>query len=186
VEVCPVRWNIVLSAVLTASGFVAPRAAADPVRVQSGFVVTNEDPTQSFGLDFGLVGEGFSFVGEDTDSFEYLAGFSPSAPPFHLRFSGVPDPSSNSSCPGCLYADEFQFLFRPLDSPGSEAFTMSAVLMGTLPGAGSPAITAEVAGRGTMQVGGSSLRFFFEADPAPVPEPSTLFLVATGLQRRGL
>ena len=52
--------------------------------------------------------------------------------------------------------------------------------MGTPPNAGSPAITAELVGRGTLDVGVSNVHFAFEADPAPVPEPSTLFLLATG------
>jgi len=48
------------------------RATADPLQIQSGFVFISADPTQSFGLDFGLFGSGFSFLGEDTTNFDHF------------------------------------------------------------------------------------------------------------------
>jgi hypothetical protein len=172
------RCTLALAAVLSVSALATTPAAADPVRIESGFMFVNDDPTQSFGLDFGFFAEGFTFVGEDTDSFDYLTGFSPSASSFLLRFSGVPDPSSNSSCPGCSYAGEFLFRFGAVTS-GVASFAMSGVLMGTRPD--STLLTAELFGRGSMRVGERSVLFAFDADPAPVPEPSSFVLAAAGV-----
>jgi hypothetical protein len=175
------RFKIVwFTAVLLAlHAFTASRVWADPLRIQSGFVFLSEGGIQSFGLDFGLNGDGFVFVGEDTDTFDYLADFSPSESPFRLRFSGVPDPSSNSSCLGCDYTGDFLFRFMPFTGSSSSAFTMSGLLTGFAAGSAQPTITAELVGRGRMTAGDNVL-FQFEADAAPIPEPSTLLLLGTG------
>ena len=172
-----ITWLIAV--VVALQTFTASRVSADPLRIQSGFLFLSDGGVQSFGLDFSLNGEGFAFVGEDTDTFDYLSDFSFSEPPFRLRFSGVPDPSSNSSCPGCDYTGDFLFQFTP-NPTGPSPFTMSGLLTGFAAGSTQPAITADLAGHGRMGAGGESVLFQFEADAAPVPEPSTLLLLGTG------
>ena len=170
-----------LSAVLlTLQAFTASRLSADPLRIQTGFVFVDQDPGRSFRLDFVLMGDGFSFLGEDTRAVDYFSDFSPSETPFRLRFSGVPDPASNSSCPGCDYAGDFLFRFTPLTGIGVSPFTMSGMLSGFAAGSTQPTITAELVGRGRMLTGDDNVLFQFEADAAPIPEPSTLLLLGTG------
>jgi hypothetical protein len=174
------RPLLLTAALVSILAVTAPAVSADPLQIQSGFVFLDGAPARSFGLDFGFMGAGFAFLGEDTDTFDYFPQFSSSESPFRLRFSGVPDPAT-SSCPGCEYTGDFVFRFETLSGVGTSPFSMTGVLSGFAGGSTTPRIVAELTGSGTMHSNEESVLFAFEAEAAPpVPEPSTLLLIGSG------
>ena len=153
-------------------------AVADPVRVASGFLFVSNDQIQSFGLDFGLHGDGFSFLGEYGHSRDYLIGFAPEY--FRLRFSPA---DALSACAECsAYGGDF--VFRALDPPSSSSwrpFTFEGQLDEYLPGSSAPDFRHALTGIGRMTTDGRTYALYQFQDPAPVPEPSTMMLVGAGL-----
>lgn len=183
---------LTLSLLLLTLPSAARPAAADPLRIETGFLFLDTDPARSFGVDFGLFGQAFGFVGEGPQSRNYLEGLfcttcSPVSiqPTFRLRFfpADVIDPSSNSSCPGCGY--EGDFLFEIAAVPPAEAanqpFRMAGTLTAFPPGSSEGAIRHELIGSGRMSASTQSALFSFADEPAPIPEPSTLLLLGSGL-----
>lgn len=184
--------RFVLPFLLLVLPVATPRAAADPLRIASGFLTLDNRPDASFGVDFGLSGAGFIFVGEAPWSAEFLEGFfcttcSPKSimSPFRLQFSPtqVIDPSSNSSCPGCGYDGDFTFEFAssPIQDSLTLPFSMNGTLAGFLSGSSVPVFQSRLSGSGTMFASTEFVRFDFARDAAPVPEPSTLLLIGSGL-----
>jgi hypothetical protein len=164
-------------------------AGADRLNIQNGYVFVG-NPSHTFGLDIGLFGNGFAFVGEEPFVHTFFADFSPTNPPFRLRLNPdeVIDQSSNSSCPGCGYGGAFNFQFASAGN-ASRPFSMTGTIVGYPDSLSIPLFRHQLIGGGTMVTSTTFVRFDFKPQAAPTPEPSTLFACAIGLAlvaRRGL
>jgi hypothetical protein len=168
----------ILAGLIVGNPATAHRAAADPLAIQSGYVFLNENPATSFGLDFGFFGDDFSFLGEDFN-LEYFRTFSPDEPPFRLQFRDVADPAT-SSCTGCTYSGDFLFEFPATTIGEAVPFTMTGLLRGFRGDSPIPVIDQPLAGIGRVNPGAQSVLFEF-TDTSPVPEPSTMLLLGSGL-----
>lgn len=153
-------------------------AAADPLRVESGFLFVSNNEVQAFGLDFGLFGDGFDFRGEYGHSRDYLIGFAPEY--FRLLFSPA---EALDSCAECsAYGGDF--VFRALDPPPLSSwrpFTFEGQLDEYLPGSTTPDFRHALIGSGRLSTDGQTFALYQFQTAAPVPEPSTMVLVGAGL-----